>query len=60
MAIVGGALLPPLVGHIADVAGLRAAYVVPLIAYACVSAFGIVASRSRVANPLAAAINAAH
>jgi FHS family L-fucose permease-like MFS transporter len=60
MAIVGGALLPPLVGHIADVAGLRAAYLVPLIAYASVSAFGIIASRSRVANPLAASVNAAH
>jgi FHS family L-fucose permease-like MFS transporter len=60
MAIVGGAVLPLLVGHIADLAGLRAAYVVPLIAYACVSAFGIAASRARVATELAAASNAAH
>jgi FHS family L-fucose permease-like MFS transporter len=60
MAIVGGAVLPPLVGHIADVAGLRAAYVVPLIAYACVSAFGAAASRARVATPLVGATNAAH
>ena len=60
MAIVGGAVLPPLVGHIADVAGLRIAYLVPLIAYACISAFGVAASRARVATPLAAASHAAH
>jgi MFS transporter, FHS family, L-fucose permease len=60
MAIVGGAVLPPLVGHIADAAGLRAAYVVPLIAYACISAFGVAASRARVATQLVAATNVAH
>jgi FHS family L-fucose permease-like MFS transporter len=60
MAIVGGAVLPPLVGHIADVAGLRAAYWVPLIAYACVSAFGVAASRARAATQLAATTHVAH
>jgi FHS family L-fucose permease-like MFS transporter len=60
MAIVGGAVLPPLVGRIADVAGLRIAYVVPLIAYACISAFAVAASRARVSSQLAAATNAAH
>jgi FHS family L-fucose permease-like MFS transporter len=60
MAIVGGALLPRLVGKIAEVAGLRAAYVVPLVAYACISAFAIAASRYRAANPLAAPVNVAH
>lgn len=60
MAIVGGAVLPPLVGHIADLAGLRAAYFVPFIAYACISAFGVAASRARAATPLAAASHAAH
>ncbi|MFI4867814.1 MAG: sugar MFS transporter [Steroidobacterales bacterium] len=60
MAIVGGAVLPPLVGHIADLAGLRAAYIVPLIAYALISAFAVAASRGRAATPLAAVINAAH
>jgi FHS family L-fucose permease-like MFS transporter len=48
MAIVGGAVLPVIVGHVADAAGLRAAYVVPMIAYACISAFGIAASRQAV------------
>jgi FHS family L-fucose permease-like MFS transporter len=48
MAIVGGALLPLLMGHIADLSGLRTAYGVPLTAYACISAFGFAASRARV------------
>jgi FHS family L-fucose permease-like MFS transporter len=40
MAILGGALLPPLQGHIADLAGLQISYVVPLIAYAYVGFYG--------------------
>ncbi len=40
MAILGGALLPPLQGHIADVAGLQISYVVPLVAYAYVGFYG--------------------
>jgi FHS family L-fucose permease-like MFS transporter len=46
MAIVGGAFLPRLAGHIADASGLRAAYIVPLLAYLCISAFGFAAARS--------------
>jgi FHS family L-fucose permease-like MFS transporter len=60
MAIVGGALLPRLVGHIADTAGLRAAYVVPLVAYACVSGFGIAALRARTAIRLSSAPHVGH
>jgi FHS family L-fucose permease-like MFS transporter len=40
MAILGGALLPPLQGHIADIAGLQISYVVPLVAYAYVAYYG--------------------
>lgn len=40
MAILGGALLPPLQGHIADVSGLQISFVVPLIAYAYVGFYG--------------------
>ena len=47
MAIVGGAFLPSLAGKIADELSLRDAYVVPLIAYLCISAFGFAASRRR-------------
>ena len=40
MAILGGALLPPLQGHVADVAGLQISYMIPLIAYAYVGFYG--------------------
>jgi len=57
MAIVGGAFLPRLVGVLADFAGLRAAYAVPMLAYACISAFAIAASRvTPVARPAAAGL----
>jgi len=59
MAIVGGAFLPRLVGVIADAAGLRTAYIVPLLAYACISTFAIAAGRAAPANSGAAA-SAAH
>ena len=43
MAILGGALLPPLMGIIADKAGdLRPAFIVPLIAYAYVGFYGAI------------------
>jgi FHS family L-fucose permease-like MFS transporter len=45
MAIVGGAVLPLLMGHLADRFGLHMAYTVPLAAYACIAAFGLAASR---------------
>jgi MFS transporter, FHS family, L-fucose permease len=48
MAIVGGAVLPLFMGHIADLFGLRSAYVVPLAAYACISVFGVASSRVRI------------
>lgn len=41
MAIFGGALLPPLQGHIADLGGLQISYIVPLIAYAYVGFYGL-------------------
>jgi FHS family L-fucose permease-like MFS transporter len=43
MAILGGALLPPLMGAIADVThDLRPAFIVPLIAYAYVGFYGAI------------------
>jgi MFS transporter, FHS family, L-fucose permease len=42
MAIVGGAILPPLQGHIADLGGLQISYIVPLIAYGYVGFYGLV------------------
>ncbi|HVO45907.1 MAG TPA: glucose/galactose MFS transporter [Steroidobacteraceae bacterium] len=46
VAITGGAVLPLLFGRIADLSGIRSAYVVPLVAYACISAFGLMAART--------------
>lgn len=40
MAILGGAILPPLQGHIADRWNLQVSYIVPLIAYAYVAFYG--------------------
>jgi len=40
MAILGGALMPPLQGWIADKYGLQISFIVPLIAYAYVAFYG--------------------
>ncbi len=45
MAILGGALLPPLEGYVADRAGLQISYLVPLIAYAYVGFYGWIGYR---------------
>ncbi|MFN5632300.1 MAG: sugar MFS transporter [Sphingomonadales bacterium] len=44
-AIVGGALVPPLFGLVADGAGLKLALVVPIICYAIIAAFGLWAAK---------------
>ena len=46
MAIVGGAVLPPITGHLADVAGLRSALALPALCYGVILAFGLYASRT--------------
>ena len=46
MAIVGGALVPPLTGHVADLTGLRAALIIPALCYAVILAFGLYAVQS--------------
>ena len=50
MAIVGGAVLPLIVGRTSDAYGLHAAYLVPMIAYACVAAFALSAGRVRMSG----------
>ena len=45
MAIVGGAVVPLMMGHAADIAGLKAALAVPAVCYAGIVAFGIYARR---------------
>jgi FHS family L-fucose permease-like MFS transporter len=41
MSIVGGALLPPAMGYIADLADIQVGYIVPLICFAVVFLFGV-------------------
>ena len=43
MAIVGGAILPPLTGHMADLSSLKVALFVPALCYAVILAYGIYA-----------------
>ena len=50
VAIVGGAVIPPLTGHTADVFSLRAALVVPAICYVGILAYGIYARRPAAAT----------
>ncbi len=45
MAIVGGAVVPLVTGHAADMAGLSIALAIPAICYAVIVAFGIYARR---------------
>jgi FHS family L-fucose permease-like MFS transporter len=46
MAIVGGAVLPPVMGLAADGLGVSRAFLVPLIGYVCVLAFALLRPRS--------------
>jgi FHS family L-fucose permease-like MFS transporter len=47
MAIVGGAIVPLLMGHAADTVGLKMALTVPALCYAVIVCFGIFARRPR-------------
>jgi len=40
MAIMGGAIMPKLMGHIADVHGMSAGFIVPLICFVVVACYG--------------------
>jgi FHS family L-fucose permease-like MFS transporter len=46
MAIVGGAVIPPLTGHLADLSGLRFALVLPAACYLVIAAYGVWAARA--------------
>jgi len=47
MAIVGGAIVPLLTGHVADAVGLKMALAVPAVCYAIIVCFGMYARRPR-------------
>ena len=55
--IIGGAFLPPLAGHIADLSGrVSPAFVVPLIGYALLTVFAVLCIRSRPRNESSAPV----
>jgi FHS family L-fucose permease-like MFS transporter len=54
MAIVGGAVLPPLVGKIIDIGGLHAGYFVPAAAYAIIAGIAFAAAKTSVSGAVAA------
>jgi MFS transporter, FHS family, L-fucose permease len=47
MAIVGGAIVPLLTGHAADLVGLKIALAVPAVCYALILCFGVFARKPR-------------
>jgi FHS family L-fucose permease-like MFS transporter len=42
MSIVGGAIAPPMMGHIADISSMRIGFGIPLVCFALVAAYGAV------------------
>jgi FHS family L-fucose permease-like MFS transporter len=50
MAIVGGAVIPPLTGHLADLSSLRAALALPALCYLIILGFGVYARRPAVVH----------
>jgi FHS family L-fucose permease-like MFS transporter len=60
MAIIGGAILPPIVGKIADVAGLHTSFFVPMIAYVVISVFALAAAKARIVSREPAVTVGAH
>jgi len=45
VAIVGGAVVPPLTGYLADLMGLRLSLLLPALCYLVIAAFGLYARR---------------
>ena len=42
MSIVGGAIAPPLMGHIADVSSMRMGFILPLVCFVFIAIYGMV------------------
>lgn len=55
MSIVGGAIAPPLMGHIADVSSMRVGFVIPLVCFGYIALYGAawraLESRDRTPQP---------
>jgi len=57
VAIVGGAVIPPLTGAIADRAGLHFSLILPALCYGVILAYGVYARRPLVSPAAAAAVS---
>jgi FHS family L-fucose permease-like MFS transporter len=60
MAIMGGAILPKLMGHVGDLYGMSRAFVVPLACFAFVSFYGYAWPRLSKSDSLAASTGSGH
>jgi MFS transporter, FHS family, L-fucose permease len=49
MAIVGGAIIPPVQGFLADSIGLHASFIVPAICYIYIVFYGLIGSKVKTA-----------
>jgi FHS family L-fucose permease-like MFS transporter len=58
MAIVGGAVLPPVMGLTADHAGIALAFLIPAVAYACIAIFALTGPAARKSADTAAPLTA--
>lgn len=45
MAIVGGAIIPPLMGYVSDIRNIQFAFIVPMLCYAYILYYGFVGSK---------------
>ncbi len=60
MMIVGGAIMPPLMGHVADLVGVQLAFLVPVLSYVYLTFYGFVGHRVVItAVPLTSAVASA-
>jgi FHS family L-fucose permease-like MFS transporter len=59
MAIIGGAVVPAIMGYISDASSIQRAFVVPLICYAFVLYFGLQGYKSHSEDPLPKTVTAA-
>lgn len=59
-AIVGGAVIPLIVGTIADLASYTSSFVVPMFCYLALCGFALLAARARVVERVVGAVRVAH
>jgi MFS transporter, FHS family, L-fucose permease len=60
MSIVGGAVLPVVVGYIADAEGIPPAYLVPMVAYLSIALIAYAATKVRLTDARAVAASSVH